>query len=107
MPSATYVHADGEDSQTIEVPIGTSVMAAGVQAGVRGIVAECGGSLSCATCHVYVESTSGSLKAISDDEDEMLDWTASPREPSSRLSCQLVLDEPDQTIVVRVPDKQV
>jgi ferredoxin, 2Fe-2S len=106
MSTVTYVQPDGE-RHTVDVPVGTSVMAAAVSAGVHGIVAECGGCLSCATCHVYVEQSSMHLPGVSDDEEEMLEWTASPREASSRLSCQLVIQNDDDTLTVQVPDKQV
>ena len=106
MSNVTYIQPDG-DSQSVNVPVGLSVMMGGVNAGIHGIVAECGGSLSCATCHVYVESSSRPLPALSDDEEDMLEWTASPREESSRLSCQLVIQVEDETMVVRVPDKQL
>lgn len=106
MSTITYLLPDGE-RQSVEVPVGTSVMAAGVNAGVHGIVAECGGSLSCATCHVYVESSSITLPEVSDEEEEMLEWTASPRQDSSRLSCQLLVTSDDAKLTVRVPDKQL
>jgi 2Fe-2S ferredoxin len=73
--------------------------------GVTGIVGQCGGSLSCATCHVFVAS--GDFPPLGDeDEDEMLDCTATEREDNSRLSCQLVLAE-GQEVCVTVPKAQL
>lgn len=67
-------------------------METAVRNGVPGIVGECGGSLSCATCHVFVSSeTEPLLSDMSDLEDEMLDGTAVDRRPESRLSCQIKL----------------
>lgn len=106
MASVTYVQPDGT-SRVVEVPVGTSAMAAAVSAGVPGIVAECGGSLSCATCHVYVERSTIATSEISADEEDMLDWTASPRLQTSRLSCQLVVVKDDDEMTLRVPDKQL
>ena len=106
MSTVTYISSDGEQ-QTVDVPVGTTVMQAGVNAGVDGIVAECGGSLSCATCHVYVDSSPEDAPEVSSEEEEMLDWTASTREDSSRLSCQLRIQNEDDVYFVRVPEKQV
>ncbi|MFD6063826.1 2Fe-2S iron-sulfur cluster-binding protein [Rhodococcus wratislaviensis] len=106
MAKVTYVQLNG-DSQTIEVRANTSVMSAGLNAGIAGIVAECGGSLACATCHVYVDASSSQLPDVSDEEEEMLEWTASPRETTSRLSCQLIVADEGDEVTVRVPDTQL
>ncbi|MPY56377.1 2Fe-2S iron-sulfur cluster-binding protein [Streptomyces spongiae] len=103
MPIARFVQPDGDDA-TCDVRAGDSIMRTAVEHGIPGIVGECGGSLSCATCHVYVESGAAGLP-ISDDEEEMLAWTASPRLPTSRLSCQLV-PGPEDVVVVLVPPTQ-
>jgi len=72
MPLITYVHTDGT-REAIDVPLGTSVMRAAILHGVDGIVAECGGEMMCATCHVYVEPAQLALcPAQSDDEKAML-----------------------------------
>jgi 2Fe-2S ferredoxin len=88
--------SDAGSNTTIEGRPGDSVMETAVRNGVPGIVGECGGSLSCATCHVFVaEETLGLVgKAVDLDddlEDEMLDGTAVDREDNSRLSCQIKL----------------
>ena len=106
MPSVTYVSYDGK-STTLDVPVGTSVMQAAVLHGVDGIVAECGGSCMCATCHVYVRADQLSLTpAMQPDEDAMLECTASPRKPNSRLSCQLVVSPEMDGLVVHLPETQ-
>jgi 2Fe-2S ferredoxin len=86
----------------------SSVMRAAVNNDVDGIVGECGGQLMCATCHVYVESVGlGELPEISEDEDMMLDTTASPRLANSRLSCQLLIGPRLDDVVVTLPESQI
>jgi 2Fe-2S ferredoxin len=107
MPRVTYIAHDGKE-MTLDVPVGTSVMQAAVLHGVDGIVAECGGSCMCATCHVYVRADQLSLTpAMQPDEDAMLDGTASERRANSRLSCQLVVSPQMDGLVVTMPETQV
>jgi 2Fe-2S ferredoxin len=107
MPKITYVHTDGSREE-IDVPVGTSVMRGAILNGIDGIVAECGGEMMCATCHVYVEPDQLPLTpAQSDDEKAMLEFTASERKPSSRLSCQLVVTAEMDGLVVHLPETQV
>lgn len=87
---------------------GTSVMALAAASGQDGIVAECGGSLMCATCHVYVDPNYlGLLGAPGEEEHEMLECTASPREANSRLSCQISLTADLDGIEVAIPPTQL
>lgn len=89
MPRITFTDHSGR-SRTVDATVGDSVMQTAVRNGIDGIVAECGGSLSCATCHVYVdEADLGRLPDPQELEDEMLYGTASQRRANSRLSCQL------------------
>lgn len=104
MPKVTYRHPDGSED-TIEVPVGWSLMEAAIQNDVDGIVAECGGGCACATCHVYVASSDG-LPPISDMEGDMLECTAAERREGSRLSCQLKMTEALDGLVVEVPERQ-
>lgn len=107
MPKVTYVAHDGKTT-TVEELDGVSVMQAAQNAGLAGIVAECGGSMMCATCHVYVrEPWAAKLPAMTATESEMLTMTVSERKPSSRLSCQIVLSAALDGITVDVPEKQV
>ncbi len=86
---------------------GQSLMRAAVQAGIDGIAADCGGCLSCATCHVFVDAAwLARLPAPSPDEAAMLEMTAAPRQPHSRLSCQIVLDRRLEGLVVQLPPTQ-
>lgn len=106
MPQVTYTDHTGE-SRTVEATVGDSVMETAVRNGVPGIVAECGGSLSCATCHVYVdEADLDALPAMEEMEDEMLWGTAVDRLPTSRLCCQIrVTDGMD--LHATLPETQV
>jgi ferredoxin, 2Fe-2S len=106
MPLVTFVDATGTHHDR-EIPVGTSVMTIARSTGVPGIVAECGGNLTCASCHVLVDDwRSDYLPQASADEDEMLDEVAVGRQPNSRLSCQLILTEDLDGLVVRVPERQ-
>lgn len=107
MPQVTYVHPDGRESQR-EVPNGTSLMLAATGSEVDGIVGDCGGVMSCATCHVVVdEAFLERLPPISDTENQMLDYTAMPRRPNSRLSCQIVMSDALHGIRVLIADPQI
>lgn len=106
MPTVHFTDADGE-TRDIEGNTGDSVMETAVRNGLPGIVAECGGSLSCATCHVFIrEDDLAELPAMEDMEDEMLYGTAVDREENSRLSCQLKLCD-GQDLHVTTPETQV
>jgi ferredoxin, 2Fe-2S len=106
MPRVTYIDTDGKET-TLDIPVGTSVMQAAVLNGVDGIVAECGGSCMCATCHVYVRDDQlVMLPPIGEDEEAMLEGTASPRRANSRLSCQLAVTPAMDGLVVYTPETQ-
>jgi 2Fe-2S ferredoxin len=93
--------------RSIEGRPGRSLMQAATAAGIAEIAADCGGLLSCATCHVIVdEAWAARLPPPSADELSMLELTAAPREPNSRLSCQLVLDTALDGLSVRLPPRQ-
>lgn len=106
MPQITYTDATGQD-RVVEASVGDSVMETAVRNGVPGIVAECGGSLSCATCHVYVdEADLPDLPPMEEMEDEMLWGTVAERKDCSRLSCQIKVTE-GRDLHVTTPDSQV
>lgn len=106
MSTVTYTDAEGT-SRTIEANVGDSVMETAVRNGVPGIVAECGGSLSCATCHVFVdEAEFASLPPVEEMEDEMLYGTSVDRRENSRLSCQIKVTE-GMDLHVTTPETQV
>ncbi len=106
MPKITYVLADGERRE-VDTATGASIMETAIRNNVKGIDAECGGCLSCATCHVYVDAAwLAKLPAPEPDEADMLGFVAAERTPVSRLSCQLKMNASLDGIVVRVPDRQ-
>jgi 2Fe-2S ferredoxin len=107
MIHATYICTDGS-RRDVDVAIGTNLMRAACDAGIDGIVGDCGGSMSCATCHVFVEDGfADRLGSMEANEDQILDYTAAGRQPNSRLACQIVMNETLAGIVVRVADPQV
>lgn len=106
MPTAIFFR-DETEIASFDIPRGTSLMTAAVAKGVPGIIADCGGQMSCATCHVVVDPAfAGRLPPASEAEEQMLDFTAMPREPHSRLSCQIVMDDRLEGIRVRIADPQ-
>ena len=105
MAKIIYIEHDGK-SHTIEVANGLSVMEGAVQNNIPGIDADCGGSMACATCHVYVkEEWFNKLPKKEDGEDDMLDMAFEPKK-NSRLSCQLVVSDTLDGLVVTTPSKQ-
>jgi ferredoxin, 2Fe-2S len=102
MPKAIFIEHDGRRIEA-EVPVGISLMRAAADHGVKGILGDCGGVVSCATCHVFVESPFLELlPPVSEQEEEMLDFTAAPKAHNSRLSCQIVMTEQLDELTVRV-----
>lgn len=103
---ATWTLPDGSEL-TAEVEEGTTLMAAAVDNSVPNIVGECGGCLSCATCHVYVdEAWTGRAGGPGEFEDSMLDVAEAERRDNSRLSCQITMSAELDGIrlIVPVPD---
>lgn len=106
MPKVTYVSDDGE-LRVVDGSPGDSVMQTAVRNGVPGIVGECGGVLSCATCHVFIdEPDSSQLPPMSDLENELLDGTVVDRCENSRLSCQIKLSDDLCGVRVTTPEAQ-
>ncbi|MET4705461.1 2Fe-2S iron-sulfur cluster-binding protein [Frigoribacterium sp. UYMn621] len=106
MPTITYIAQD-DSEVTLDAQAGDSVMETAVRNGVPGIVAECGGSLSCATCHVFLcADSTAAFPPMEELEDDMLDGTAVDRQENSRLSCQLSLSD-GVVARVRTPETQV
>ena len=105
MPRITYITSD-EQLHTIEVKSGLTVMEGAVQNDIPGIDADCGGGMACATCHVYVnEEWAEKLPVKEDGEEDMLDMAFEPKK-NSRLSCQLIVSDQLDGLVVNIPTKQ-
>ncbi|MET0994202.1 MAG: 2Fe-2S iron-sulfur cluster-binding protein [Mycobacterium sp.] len=106
MPQVTFNSYNGQVRQ-IDGNAGDSVMQLAVRNGVPGIVGECGGVLSCATCHVFVDQDDFTkLEPISDLEAEMLEGAAEEPQECSRLACQITLSDEIGPLHVTTPEFQ-
>ncbi|WP_433502815.1 2Fe-2S iron-sulfur cluster-binding protein [Pseudonocardia halophobica] len=106
MPKIVFTCPDGSQ-RLVEARAGSSIMEAGTRSGVPGIVAECGGALACATCHVYVaERFRNAVGEVGEFEDEMLDDAAAERTEASRLSCQIAMSDALDGVEVTVAPAQ-
>jgi len=107
VPKVIYVRLDGEE-QHVDATAGESVMAAAVKSGVPGIIGECGGNASCATCHVWVRDEfvprTGQPNPM---EEDLLEMGVSGRRPGSRLSCQIVMTGELDGLTVEVAPQEI
>lgn len=105
MPKIRFVQQNGRED-VIEAAVGESVMRAALSHAVPGIVADCGGFLSCATCHVFVaDDWVDRIAPRTDEEETMLEMAVEPTE-FSRLSCQIMVDPDLDGLTLRVPARQ-
>ena len=105
MPKITYISHDGQKN-IVEVPTGLSVMEGALQNNIEGIDADCGGSMACATCHVYVEEKwLDKISKAEEAEVDMIDMAFEPKK-NSRLSCQLIISDELDGLKVTTPEKQ-
>ncbi|MGH3760083.1 2Fe-2S iron-sulfur cluster-binding protein [Actinophytocola sp.] len=106
MPKVVYVRPDGTQ-RAVDVAVGQSVMRAAVTNGVPGIVGECGGNLSCATCHVWVrDEFVAAVGEPRDLEDDLLDLAVDERRAGSRLGCQIAMTEDLDGLTVDIPPQE-
>ncbi|WP_413206385.1 2Fe-2S iron-sulfur cluster-binding protein [Rhodospirillum sp. A1_3_36] len=106
MTAVTFLLHDGSQ-KTVDIGDGMSVMQGAILNDIKGIDGDCGGSCSCATCHVYLETPDmAGLPPLSEGEDGLLEGVAAERLPTSRLACQLTVSPALAGLVVRVPDRQ-
>lgn len=104
MPTIRFIQPAGG---TIDCAgdVGQSAMEVAKRAGVDGIIGECGGSLACATCHVYVDDAwAARIGPPGADESDMLDF-AGKRRAESRLSCQIRLRPETDGLVLHLPSR--
>src|SRR5208283_2294311 len=107
MPKVTFIKPDGSET-VIDAKLGLTLMQAGIDNGINGIVAECGGCCQCATCHVYVAANwRARLEPVGEAEDAMLDNTVTERRPESRLSCEIRVTPELDGLIVHLPVRQV
>ena len=105
MAKITYNTHD-DKTYSIDIQNGLTVMEGAVQNDIPGIDADCGGGMACATCHVYInEEWFDKIPAKEDGEEDMLDMAYEPNK-FSRLSCQIIVSDELDGLVVKVPDKQ-
>ena len=106
MTKITYIEYNGKE-HTLDVQNGLTVMEGAVQNDIPGIDADCGGSMACATCHVYVKDDwYDKLDEKSEGEDDMIDQAYEPKK-NSRLSCQITVSDKIEGLIVYLPEKQV
>jgi ferredoxin, 2Fe-2S len=106
VPKVVFISAGGTETG-VDARVGDSVMTAATQNGVTGIVAECGGNASCATCHVWVrEEFVERVGEPGDAEEDLLDLAVTERRAGSRLSCQIVMTEELDGLAVEIPPDQ-
>ncbi|SRR5690625_4225045 len=105
MVKITYIEFSGNE-RVLELEPGTSLMQGAVDSGVLGIVGDCGGNCSCATCHVYVDDGWFDKLEAKEAQEEMLLEEVFEVRPNSRLSCQLRVTDALDGLVVRVPERQ-
>ena len=105
MPKITYNTHDNKIYK-IDVQNGLTVMEGAIQNDIPGIDGDCGGGMACATCHVYVdEEWLDKLQVKEDGEEDMLDMAFEPKK-NSRLSCQLIVSDALEGLIVNIPSKQ-
>ena len=105
MAKITYIEHNGTN-HTVDVQNGLTVMEGAVQNNIPGIDADCGGSMACATCHVYVkDGWFDKINKKNEGEDDMLDQAYEPKK-NSRLSCQIIVSDDLDGLVVDMPEKQ-
>ncbi|MDR6267477.1 2Fe-2S iron-sulfur cluster-binding protein [Roseobacter sp. N2S] len=105
MVTITYVEPDGTE-RTVDVAEGRSVMEGAVSNGIRGIVAECGGACSCATCHAYINAEwLDAVGPAEGDEADMIEFALDPR-PNSRLTCQIEVHSGLEGLRLEIPAEQ-
>lgn len=105
MVQVTLIESNG-NTLTVEGPVGETLMHVAVEVGVTGIIGDCGGACSCATCHCYIdEGWADKLTEPDPIEAQMISCAIEPRE-TSRLSCQITLGEELDGLVVHLPVSQ-
>jgi 2Fe-2S ferredoxin len=105
MPNVTYIDVDGERTES-EVANGLSVMEGAIARGVTGILAICGGSCACSTCHAYIDDAWIEMVGPANEIEESTLELATDRRPGSRLTCQIVMRQELDGLVIQVADNE-
>lgn len=106
MPKIHFVQLDGS-TKTVDAPVGLSVMEIAVKHAMDKIDGSCGGSLACATCHLYVhpdwwDKVMPEGGEIDEAEEDMLDLAFNLTK-KSRLSCQILMRDDLDGLIVALP----
>jgi ferredoxin, 2Fe-2S len=102
MVQVVFIELDGT-RRSVEAKPEQTLMQAAFKAGIRGIIAECGGAAMCATCHCYVlETPGGALPAPKNDEIDTLEFNANEPRGDSRLTCQITVTAASEGMVLQV-----
>ncbi|MET0363718.1 MAG: 2Fe-2S iron-sulfur cluster-binding protein [Sphingobium sp.] len=97
-----FISADGDTIQEVRARGGDNLLTVGQGAG-QPLEGTCEGQMACSTCHVIVSSDDfAKLPRASEAEEDMLDLAASATR-TSRLSCQITLDDTLDGLTVRIP----
>jgi 2Fe-2S ferredoxin len=110
MVTINFILKDGTTKQ-VDAPLGLSLMEVAIKEDIEAIEGACGGGLACATCHLYVhpdfkEKTMPEDGEVSEDEEDMLDLAFDVR-VTSRLCCQIIVDETHEGLIVAMPSADV
>jgi ferredoxin, 2Fe-2S len=107
MPKVTYIEFNGTE-HVIEVPVDETVMRGAVYKDIPGIVGECGGACSCATCRCYIDASWMAKVGgpTSDAERDLLVAAEDELKPNARLSCQITMTPELDGLIVHLPEKQ-
>ena len=107
MAKITYVEHNGTE-HVVEVATGLTVMEGARDNNIPGIEADCGGACACSTCHVYIDSAWLDRVPPKDDlEDDMLDFAYDTDPVTSRLTCQITVNDQLEGLVVKMPERQI
>jgi 2Fe-2S ferredoxin len=102
MPKITFIEAGQDEGRAVEAEAGLTVMEVARNAGVAGIVADCGGACICGTCHVYVDiAWRGRLGPPGDIEQATMEFSEDVRD-ESRLSCQIKVTDDLDGLILKV-----
>lgn len=109
MSQEIVLHFQNQEGETrsVDAVVGDSIMETAVKNDIDEVVAECGGSLICSTCHVYLDDETIAVIPEADDAElDMLEGVASERRPNSRLSCQVIVSEAMAEHTIHTPEDQ-
>lgn len=105
MPLITFIEHNG-NAYEADIPVGDSVMEGALNNGIDGIIAECGGACVCATCHCIVDDAWVAKSGKASEDEEMMLEAVSEQKENSRLSCQMIVTEEMDGLVVHLPKSQ-